>query len=57
MNKIAIFFFAGVLFFGCHLSQAETGDNLEKNELLAIGASTVVGGNSAAAKKELLPRL
>ena len=54
MNKIAIFFFAGILFFGCHLSQAETGDNLEKNELLSIGASTVVGGNSAAAKKRAI---
>ena len=54
MNRIAIFFLAGFLFFGFHLSRAETGDNLEKNELLAIGASTVVGGNSAAAKKRAI---
>jgi len=54
MNRIAILFLAGFLFFGFHLSQAETGDNLEKNELLAIGASTVVGGNSAAAKKRAI---
>jgi len=54
MNRIAILFLAGFLFFGFNLSQAETGDNLEKNELLAIGASTVVGGNSAAAKKRAI---
>jgi hypothetical protein len=54
MNRIAIFFLAGVLFFGFHLSQAETGDNLEKNELLAIGTGTVVEGNSASAKKKAI---
>ncbi len=54
MNRVAIFFLAGFLFFGFHLSQAETGDNLEKNELLAIGTSTVVGGNSAEAKKRAI---
>ncbi|MCJ7775929.1 MAG: hypothetical protein MUP08_06035, partial [Desulfobulbaceae bacterium] len=54
IDRIAIFFLAGVLFFGFHLSHAETGDNLEKNELLAIGASTVVGGNSALAKERAI---
>ena len=54
MNRVAIFFLAGFLFFGFHLSQAETGDNLEKNELLAMGIGTVVGGNSALAKKKAI---
>jgi len=54
MNRLAIFFLAGFLIFGFHPSQAETGDTLEKNELLAIGTSTVVGGNSAAAKKRAI---
>lgn len=54
MNRITIFFLAGGLFFGFHLSQAETRDNLEKNELLAIGTGTVVKGNSASAKKQAI---
>lgn len=54
MDRIAVFFLAGFLFFGFHLSQAETGDNQEKNELLAIGTGSVVGGNSASAKKKAI---
>lgn len=54
IDRIAIFFLAGFLFLGFHLSQAETGDNLEKNEFLAIGTGTVVGGNSALAKKKAI---
>ena len=54
MGRIAIFFLAGFLFLGFHLSQAEAGDNLEKNELLAIGTGSVVGGNSALAKKKAI---
>ena len=54
MDRITIFFLAGFLFLGFQLSRAETGDNLEKNELLAIGTGTVVGGNSASAKKKAI---
>jgi len=54
MNRIASFFLAGFLLFGFHLARAETGENLEKNELLAIGTGTVVRGNSASAKKKAI---
>ena len=53
-DRIAIFFLAGFLFLGFHLAQAETGNNLKKNEFLAIGTGTVVGGNSASAKKKAI---
>jgi len=47
-----IFYLLSFIFLWTPISQAETEADQKKNEVLAIGAGTVVKGNSALAKKK-----
>ncbi|MBC8421177.1 MAG: hypothetical protein ISR62_00705 [Desulfobacteraceae bacterium] len=53
-KAILIIFLACFLIFGLSLSQAETGENQKKTELLAIGISPILKGNSAVAKEKAI---